>query len=86
MQDLAVFSGKHAGNFPADAHHLVTVIAVGDDIDIRPHHVEDREAINGEAADATRRRVLVGSAFSFESLKAVCQTSGPVVREFDIRS
>src|SRR5438045_3280370 len=66
-----VAAGHHLGHLAADADHLVAVVRVGDDVHVRAHVVEDREAVGGEAADAARAHVLVRAALTLEPLHAV---------------
>src|SRR3954452_6540226 len=65
------------GDQSADTDHLVAVVGVGDDVGVLPEHVEDREAVRREAADATRRLLGEQVPLALEALEAVLEPRRP---------
>src|SRR5579862_4693322 len=53
LQQIACRSADVVGHQMPDADHLVAVIGIGHHIHVVAEAVEDREAVGGEAADAT---------------------------------
>lgn len=50
VQDAAVFAHQNFCHFLAHADHLVAMIAIGDNVDVREHCVEHGEIIRRESA------------------------------------
>ena len=66
----------------ADTEHLVAVIGIGDHIDILAEHIEHREIVRREAAEAARFFfVFVERDLAFEALLAMRQHRAPCVNE-----
>src|ERR671911_3035964 len=79
VQQAGVLSEHDVRDFPPHGDHLVAVVRVGDDEDVRPHEIEDREVVGREGPDAAGADVVILRARALEALHAVRERGAPEV-------